>query len=434
MRKLIHICLLLLLYTTLHSAIRVSYFSLPNGLTVLLSPNDKTNSVCVLTYHKNGVINDPSEIRGASYLYQSLMFLETDNLSLPYERVRFIMKNGGRSSGKVNYDNSVFYQVVPESDLNYALWLESERLQKLKLTDTKIIGQRKKVYDRIYSFTNRSIQFRSNEWVRKELFRDSDYKTPLHGDIEKLNTFDTGKIKRIYRYFSNPSNIILVISGKFDEEGIKEKVERYFGGLESSSTPVSNPVAVPITEGYKYVNWMREVIPENFILIGLRAPSKLSLDYTYFKLLVYYLVDERLSKLNRIFKSNLKMDVNISYDLSDNIGANSLIIKITSARRAELERVRFYLRRLFDMLMTDRLTTSELKSLKSLMEIDFLKSLRKPEKMSLILAENYHMSGNLDYGNMYLKRVKKINSFDIVRISKKYLRKENMVILNVFSK
>jgi len=44
------------------------------------------------------------------------------------------------------------------------------------------------------------------------------------------------------------------------------------------------------------------------------------------------------------------------------------------------------------------------------------------------------MSGNLEYGNMYLKRVKKINSFDIVRISKKYLKKENMVILNVFSK
>lgn len=143
MRKLIHFSLLLLVFTTIHSAIRVSNFTLLNGLTVLLSPDDKANSVCVLTYHKNGVVNDPPDIRGASYLYQSLMFLETDNLS-PYERVRFIMKNGGRSSGKVNYDNSVFYQVVPDSDLNYALWLESERLQRLKLTDTKIVGQRKK--------------------------------------------------------------------------------------------------------------------------------------------------------------------------------------------------------------------------------------------------------------------------------------------------
>jgi len=432
-RKLLYPFLLLLLFTTIYPAIRVSNFTLQNGLTVLLSPDDTANSVCVLTYHKNGVINDPPEIRGASYLYQSLMFLETDNLS-PYERVRFIMKNGGRSSGKVNYDNSVFYQVVPGSDLNYALWLESERLQKLKLTDTKIISQRKKVYDRIYRFSHRNIYFRSGEWVRKELYRDSIYKTPLYGDIEKLNTFDTGRIKRLYKNFTNPSNIILVISGKFEEEGIREKVERYFGDLESNSPPVSDPVAATISKGYKYENRMREVIPENFILIGLRAPSKLNLDYTYFKLLVYYLVDKRISKLERIFESNLKMDVNISYDFSNNIGANSLVIQVSSTKRAELERVRFYIRRLFEMLMTDRLTTSELKSIKSLMEIDFLKSLRKPEMRSLLLAENYHMSGNLDYGNMYLKRVKKINSFDIVRISKKYLKKENMVILNVFSK
>ena len=229
MRKLIHICLLFLLFTTIYPAIRVSNFPLPNGLTVLLSPDDKANSVCVLTYHKNGVVHDPPDIRGASYLYQSLMFLATDNLS-PYERVRFIMKNGGRSSGKVNYDNSVFYQVVPESDLNYALWLESERLQKLILTDIQIIGQRKKVYDRIYRFANLNTQFRSSEWVREELFGNTVYKTPLYGDIEKLNTFDTGRIKRLYRNFSNPLNIILVISGKFDEEEIRETGRKIFWG------------------------------------------------------------------------------------------------------------------------------------------------------------------------------------------------------------
>ena len=433
MRKLIYICFFLLLLAPLYSVIRVTHFSLPNGLTILLSPDETMNSVCVLTYHKNGTTSDPADIRGASYLYQKLMFLETENLS-PYERVRFIMKNGGRSSGKINYDNSVFYQVVPSSDLNYALWLESERLQKLKLTDLAIIGQRKDVYDRIYKFINRSIHFRSGEWIRKELFKDSIYKTPLYGDIEKLNTFDTARIKRIYQNFSNPKNIILVISGKFEEDKIREKIDRYFGSFEAKSIPVKDPVAAGRSVGYKYENWMREVIPKSFILIGLRAPSKLNLDYTYFKLLVYYLVDKRISKLNRIFKSNLKMDVDISYDYSDNIGANSLLIKITSAKRAELERVRFYIRRLFDMLMTDRLTSSELKTIKSLMEIDFLKNLTKPEKMSLILAENYHMSGNIDYGNMFLKRVRKINSFDIVRISKKYLKKENMVILNVFSK
>ncbi len=434
MRKiLLYVCIPILLTTFLHTKIRISHFTLPNGLNVILSPEQNVNSVCILTYHKNGIINDPADIRGASYLYQTLMFLETKNLS-SYERIRFILKNGGRSSGKVNYDNSVFYQVVPESDLNYALWLESERLTNLKLSDRDIIRQRKKIYDRIYKYSNRSIHFRSGIWIRKELFKDSVYKIPLYGNIDKFNTYNIGRIRRLYNNFTNPKNIILVITGKFNEDLIRDKVERYFGNLTSKLPTVKSPVSTPKSIGYKYQNWMREVIPENFILIGLRAPSKFNLDYTYFKLLTYYLVDERVSKLRRIFLSTLKMDINISYDLSENIGTNALIIKISSKKRSELEKVRFYINKLFAMLMTDRLTGTELKAIKSLIEIDFLKSLAKPESRSLLLAENFHISGNPDYGNLFLKRLRKINSFDIVRICKKYLKKENMVILNVFSK
>jgi len=432
-KRLVHIFFILSLFIPLQSSIKVDYFTLSNGLTVLLSPDTNMNSVCVLTYHKNGVINDPPDIRGASYLYQGLMFLETEHLS-PYERVRFVMKNGGRNSGKVNYDNSVFYQVIPASDLNYALWLESERIHKLNLSDREIISQKTKIYETIYKFTNRSIHFRAEEWVRKELYGNSVYKTPLYGDIEKLNTFDSGRIRKIYNRFANPKNIIIVIAGNFEENKIRKKIEKYFSNLEQKSIPVRNPVSIPLNSGYKYRNWMREVIPESFIIFGIRAPSKLSLDYAYFKLLMYYLVDKRVSKLNRIFKSNLKLKVRISFNFSDNIGANILLIKASSKKRSVLEKVRFYIRKLFDMLMMDRLSSSELKSVKSLIEIDFMKKVTNLEARSLILAENFHMSGNIDAGNMFLKRIRKASSFDIVRICKKYLRKENLVILNVFSK
>ncbi len=417
----------------MQSSVKVDYFTLSNGLTVLLSPDHKINSVCVLTYHKNGVTSDPPNIRGASYLYQGLMFLKTEHLS-PYERIRFVMKNGGRSSGKVNYDNSVFYQVVPASDLNYALWLENERILKLNLSDREIINQRAKVYKRIYKFINGSIHFRAEEWIRKELYGNSVYKTPLYGDIDKLNVFNSIEIRRIYRHFSDPKNIILTISGNFDENEIRGKIKKYFSNLESKSIKIRNPVTIPLNYGYKYKNWMREVIPESFIIFGIRAPSKLSLDYAYFKLLVYYLVDKRVSKLKRIFKSNLKMKIRISFNFSDNIGANVLLIKTSSKKRSELEKVRFYIRKLFDMLMKDKLPLSELNSIKSLIEIDFLKKVTNLETRSLILAENFHMSGNIDSGNIFLKRIRKISSFDMVRICKKYLRKENMVILNVFSK
>ncbi len=425
--------LLFLIPFSIFPLYRVEMFKLQNGLTVILSPESDVHSVCILTYHKNGVKDDPVDIRGASYLFQTLMFLGTKNLA-PYERVLFVKKNGGRSSGRVFYDNSIFYQVVPESDLNYALWIESERLKFLKLTERSINMQKKIIYERIYNFKARSIDFRAFNTARKNLFAGTLYETPLYGVLEKIQSFPVESIKSIYGTFVNPRNIIMVIAGKIDVDKVKSKIKKYFGDLYRTG-PLAKGIRSPeIKSAYVYKNWMREVIPEHFILFGLHAPSKMSLDYIFFEFFRYYLSDPRISKLRRLFLGILKMNIKLSSEYSDNIGPNSLIIKMSSPERSEIEKARFYTNKIFQVLRNDRISPAEMKAVKSLMEIDFLKKITTLEKRAKILAENFFISGNLDYGNNYLRRIRKINAYDLLRIGKKYFAKKNLVILNVISK
>ena len=68
------------------------------------------------------------------------------------------------------------------------------------------------------------------------------------------------------------------------------------------------------------------------------------------------------------------------------------------------------------------------------MEIDFLKNMTVLEKRSAFLAEHYHLSGSLNAEDVYLNRIRKINIYDIYRISQKYLDKDNLVNLNVYAK
>lgn len=433
MKRILLQSLFFLIPLCLFPLYRIDMFTLQNGLTIILSPKVDVNSVCILTYHKNGVKDDPPEMRGASYLYQKLMFLETDHLA-PYERVLFVKKNGGRSSGRVFYDNSVFYQVVPGTDLNYALWIESERLKSLHLTSRNINMQKKAIYGRIYNLTANSIEFRAFNFEQKNLFAGTLYETPLYGDLERINSFPVERIKDIYGIFTNPKNIIMVISGNFDENSIKSKIEKYFGDLYRTG-PLASSIRIPERKSsYIYTNWMREVIPEHFILFGIHAPSKMSLDYIYFEFFRYYLADPRISKLKRLFSGTLKMDVEVNSRFSDNIGLNSFILKLSSHERSEIEKARFYTNKIFEVLVTDRIAASEVKAVKSLMELDFLKKITAPEERAKILAENYYISGNLDYGNSYLKRIRNINAYDLLRVGKKYFAKSNLVILNVISK
>jgi len=129
-------------------SLAVNSFDLPNGLKVILAPSNEAQAAAVCVYHMRGARGEPADGRGISYLYQYLMFDGNENLE-PYDHVLFINKIGGIVSGRVNYDNSVFYEVLPAQEINVALWLESERLKSLRLQDANIDYHKSQIYTRI---------------------------------------------------------------------------------------------------------------------------------------------------------------------------------------------------------------------------------------------------------------------------------------------
>ncbi len=202
-------------------------FKLDNGLTVIFSPINNIQATCVLIYHIAGVRDDPSKIKGASYLYQNLMLMGTSNLE-PYERFFFVQKNGGTSGIKVNFDNSISYQIIPDHKINNALWIESERINSLIISDRIINIQKNNIYKKNYRLMNSNIDFKSSTWVKSKIFETTIYQTPIYGNLEMIRSFDNLSIKKIYNNFRNPHKIIMVISGKFDSKKIKKPLRSFF--------------------------------------------------------------------------------------------------------------------------------------------------------------------------------------------------------------
>jgi len=417
----------------------VSSFRLPNGLRVILAPVNDIEATCVMLYHLTGVRDDPAEIRGGSYLYQNLMLGATQNLDV-YDRIYFIKQYGGISNRIVNYDYSIFYQVIQESEVDNALWLESERISSLQLTNRNITIQKDNVYIRHYRLLNSNVDFRAMDWIKRILFEATPYEIPIYGKLEEIRNFDIKAIITLYNNFRNLSRIIMVIAGKFDLEDLKKSINKHFAPL---SSPPANPRRRHITPNnsvkhkYMYENWLIDNLPEPFILYGIRGPARGSLDYIYFDLIRYYLADERISELNEILNRNYGLDVTITYKHTDYFDDNALIIKISAKQRANLEKARVLINRKLEALSkgkTHALSSSTFKAAKSLMEIDFLKNMTDLQNRSVFLAENFHLNGKLNAEEEYLNRIRKINVYDIYRIARKYLVKDNLVNLFVYEK
>ncbi len=141
--------------------------------------------------------------RGISYLYQYLMFDGNENLE-PFDHVLFINKMGGVVSGRVNYDNSVFYEMLPAQEINVALWLESERLKSLRLNDASIDLHKNQIFSRITRMLESSQRFKAQTWVSTKVFEGSAYEAPLYGDLSKFRSLSNDRIRENYHYFQEP--------------------------------------------------------------------------------------------------------------------------------------------------------------------------------------------------------------------------------------
>lgn len=437
----VFLSILIVLYFTIffskEAFSQVNTFQLSNGLKVILAPLDNVEAACVMLYHLTGIRDDPLEIKGASLLYETLMSARTQNLD-SMDRILYIKKLGGSSNCSVNYDNSVFYQLVPYTEINNALWFESERISSLRLEDHYIDVLKNNIYRRFYHLTNSSVHFRASNWVKSKVFEGTDYQLPVYGDLEKIRFFNNQKIKNIYDNFRNLSDIIMVISGKFDILEVKKTIRKRFDGLVSENrkdVKKNYKSFNPRTE-YVYKNWLVENLQRPFFNYGIRAPSKSSYDHIYFNFIRYYLLDKRVSKLERMINRRNIMDVNISHEFTNNIEVNALVIKVDAESRISLEKARYILTRELAAFTGKPkiLSNSGIKMVKSLMEIDFKKSMRNLKERSLLLAENCHLTGGINFAEKYLDRLNKMTVYDIIRISKKYLKKENQVVLNVYKK
>jgi zinc protease len=108
--------------------IKYTKFVLANGLTVLVHEDHKAPIVAVNTWYHVGSKNEVPGRTGFAHLFEHLMFSGSENFNTTtyiqtMERIGATGLNGTTSNDRTNY-----FQNVPTSMLDYALFAESDRM------------------------------------------------------------------------------------------------------------------------------------------------------------------------------------------------------------------------------------------------------------------------------------------------------------------
>ena len=111
-------------------SVPVTYYKLPNGLKVVLSPETSAPLTTVAVYYNIGFRIEPRDRTGFAHLFEHLMFQGSKNLG-KMEFIKLVESNGGVLNGSTRFDFTNYFAVMPSNKTETLLWAEADRMRGL---------------------------------------------------------------------------------------------------------------------------------------------------------------------------------------------------------------------------------------------------------------------------------------------------------------
>lgn len=209
-------------------------FVLPNGLTLIVHEDHKAPIVAVNVWYHVGSKNERPGKTGFAHLFEHLMFGGSENVKTTY--INAFEKIGATDlNGTTNSDRTNYFETVPTPALDYALFLESDRMGHLLGSfDAKTLETQRGVVQNEKRQGENQPYGMAYELIQKATYPAAHpYSWTVIGSMEDLNAASLDDVKEWFRTYYGPSNATIAIAGDIDPETARAKVEKYFGDIPS---------------------------------------------------------------------------------------------------------------------------------------------------------------------------------------------------------
>ena len=204
-------------------------YRLPNGLRVILHHDATTPMAAVNVAYDVGSRDEDPAHTGFAHLFEHLMFGGSEHVP---DFDTQLQQAGGENNAFTSTDLTDYYLTVPAANLETALWLESDRMNRLAFSGESLEVQRKVVMEEFkQSYLNQP--YGDVMLLLKPLaYQVHPYRwNPIGMDLRHIAEATMEQVKDFFYRFYRPNRAVLTLAGNFGMEQVKELVERWFGDI-----------------------------------------------------------------------------------------------------------------------------------------------------------------------------------------------------------
>lgn len=402
----------------------VDEYRLPNGLQLLLIPDDSKPTTTVNLTYRVGSRHENYGETGMAHLLEHMLFKGTPKNPKVWSEFQ---KRGLDANGSTWLDRTNYTAKFSANDANlqwYLGWLADSMINSFvarKDLDTEMTVVRNEM-ERGENSPGRIL-------LQRTMGLMYDWHSYGHSTIgarADVENVDIPRLQAFYRLYYQPDNATLTVSGKFDPKGVLKGVGDSFGAIPKPTRTL--PVLYtldPVQDGERSVT-LRRVGGTPLIQAGYHVPAGPTRDYAAVELLTLILGDTPSGRLyKRLTQKQLASDVgSYSFALSD---PGAMFVDAKLAPGQDVDKARAELLATVESIAREPITADELARAKLKWLKDWEQSFTDPETVGIAMSESISQG---DWRLFFLTRdrVRDLQLADVQRVAEQYLMPSNRTL------
>ncbi len=398
--------------------------TLSNGLRVVVHRDTGTPLVAVNVLYRVGARDEHPSRTGLAHLFEHLMFGGSAHVP---DFDSAIQLAGGENNAFTNADATNYYDTLPASNLEVALWLESDRMCCLELREEVLEVQRRIVIEE-FKEANFGEPY-GDAWhhLLGLAWETHPYRWPTIGlapaHLEAITLED---IRGFYHKYYRPANATLVIAGNVRTEEALQLAEKWFGDIPSGPPPArSLPQEVPKGPRRGEVFGRARV---DALFLAWHMPARDHPDYHAVDLISDLLDNGPSARLYRRLMKERQLASHIDCYLSSHLGPGLFVIEARPASGVAVDALEEAIRAEVRRLCAEPPAARELQKVKHKAEANLLFGEIQILHKALNLAF-FDMLGDVSLIQREHLNYRRVEAADIQRVAQQLFRPENEVVL-----
>lgn len=397
----------------------IEHYELPNGLQVAIVVDRTTPIFSYQTWFKTGSADEPAGHQGLAHLFEHMMFRKTSRRDMG-EFDRLVNANGGTGmNAYTSRDQTVYFFTFPNSKINLAADLESDRMSNLVI-DSEMFETEKGA---VLTERNRGLDD-PNRFLWEELYKlaytKHNYRYSTIGEAETIKNFSVEEAQNFYREFYTPNNALVIVVGDVKPDEVMATIAEHYGGMRPSTPAKREVVDEPVQTEDRLAELTHPKAQTAMIAKVWHIPNMEHPDYPALTMVGRLLTSGKSAVLKERLLNTAKVTTVIADAyISKDAGTFEFFAQLANGEM--FEDVEKIFNTAVQELADGTISDDQIQIAKNNLQREIYHAATAPAALARLLGDGFINANDLSFQIKVLDRIAKVTKEDLGRVVVKYI-------------